>query len=215
MGEAREQDVLRDLVDSGPARALQGTIDFKPLVKASDKRRVAAYAHVRALLDAPETSRFVLELQAMICRREWRAGEDSDPAMSAVDFAKQALDRLDKCARKRGKNLVELPPEARHEARIALKNLRYASDFFTSLFGKSRGSKKFQRAIGDLQDALGAYNDAIVARATVADLQKVAGAAGVRAAGVVDGWTARGAADADAHLGAAWKAFRKAPRFWR
>ena len=215
MGEAREQDVLRDLVDSGPARALQGTIDFKPLVKASDKRRVAAYAHVRALLDAPETSRFVLELQAMICRREWRAGEDSDPAMSAVDFAKQALDRLDKRARKRGKNLVELPPEARHEARIALKNLRYASYFFTSLFGKSRASKKFQRAIGDLQDALGAYNDAIVARATVADLQKVAGAAGVRAAGVVDGWTARGAADADAHLGAAWKAFRKAPRFWR
>ncbi|MDP2357660.1 MAG: CHAD domain-containing protein [Beijerinckiaceae bacterium] len=215
MGEAREQDVLRELVDSGPARALEGLIDFKPLVKASDKKRAAAYAHVRALLDAPDTSRFVLELQEMISRREWRAGEDNDLAMSAVDFAKQALNRLDKRAHKRGKNLVELPPEARHETRIALKNLRYASDFFLSLFGKSRRSKKFQRAIGDLQEALGAYNDSVVARATVAEIQRVAGAAGVRAAGVVDGWTARGAADADAHLGVAWKAFRKAPRFWR
>jgi inorganic triphosphatase YgiF len=214
MGEAREQDVLRDLVDSGPVRALEGSIDFKPLVKASDKKRASAYANVRALLDAPETSRFVLELQAMIARREWRAGEGGNGSMSAVDFATHALDRLDKRARKKGKNLLELPPHERHETRIALKNLRYASDFFTSLFGKSRASKKFQRAIGDLQDALGAYNDSIVARATVADLQKVAGAAGARAAGVVDGWTARGAADADAHLGVAWKAYRKAPRFW-
>jgi len=215
MGEAREQDVLRELVDSGPSRALEGSTDFKPLVKASDKKRAAAYANVRALLDAPETSSFVLEMQAMISRREWTAGARDKLAMSAREFATLALYRLDKRARKRGKDLVDLPPEERHEARIALKNLRYASDFFTSLFGKSRASKKFQRAIGDLQDALGAYNDSIVARATVADLQKVAGAAGVRAAGVVDGWTARGAADADAHLGAAWKAFRKAPRFWK
>lgn len=215
MGEAREQDVLRDLVDSGPARALEGAVDFTPLFKASDRRRAAAYASVRALLDAPETSRFVLELQSMISQREWRKGEREDTPKGAVDLASRALDRLDKRARKQGKNLVELPPDERHETRIALKNLRYACDFFASLFGKSRGYKKFQRALGDLQDALGAYNDAIVARATVADLQQLAGAAGARAAGVVDGWTARGADDADAHLGAAWKAFRKAPRFWR
>jgi triphosphatase len=66
-----------------------------------------------------------------------------------------------------------------------------------------------------LQDALGAYNDAIVARQIVADLEAQAGLCVARAGGAVAGWTARGAVDADERLADAWKAFRKAPRFWR
>lgn len=218
MGEARDHDVLREMIEHGPAQALAET-RFEPILKASARKRAAAYANVRSLMEAPETSRFVLDLQASVARREWREpepeGESAAPLQDAAAFAAAALDRLDKRARKRGKNLVELAPEQRHEARIALKNLRYAADFFGSLFGRGRGARKFQRAMGELQDALGAYNDSIVARAIVADLEKAAGRTAARAAGAVDGWTARGAADADAHLGAAWKKFRKAPRFWR
>jgi triphosphatase len=213
-GDARDQDVILDLIEDGPARALGADVRFEPLLKASAKRRAAAYKSVRSLIDAPETSRFVLDLQAMIARRAWRPQDETALAQDAPAFAARALDRLDKRARKRGKNLVELAPEQRHDARIALKNLRYAGDFFSGLFGRSR-ARKFLRAIGELQDALGAYNDSIVARAIVADLETAAGAQAARAAGAVDGWTARGAVDADAHLGAAWKRFRKAPRFWR
>ena len=220
MGEARDQDVLREMIVHGPAQALSDT-RFEPILKASARKRAAAYANVRALIEAPETSRFVLDMQAAIARRDWRQPEDegananATPKPDAAAFAATALDRLDKRARKRGKNLVELAPEQRHEARIALKNLRYAADFFGSLFGRGRGARKFQRAMGELQDALGAYNDSIVARAIVADLEEAAGRTAARAAGAVEGWSARGAADADAHLGAAWKRFRKAPRFWR
>lgn len=215
MGDARDQDVLRDLVVRGPARALGDAAYFEPLLKASAKKRAAAYRNVRALIEAPETSQFVLDLQSMIEQRDWRTAHGDAVARKAPEFAAQALDRLYKRARHRGRRLVDLEPEQRHDARIALKNLRYAADFFAKLFGRGRGARKFQRAIGDLQDALGAYNDSIVARAIVAELEKAAGASAVRAAGAVDGWTARGAADADAHLGAAWKTFRKAPRFWR
>ncbi|MBX9761273.1 MAG: CHAD domain-containing protein [Beijerinckiaceae bacterium] len=223
MGPARDQDVLLDLVEHGPAQALGRDASFDALMKASGRKRAAAYRNVRALIEAPETSRFVLELQAMIARREWRASQadatdaqqDARAAVSAPAFAAQALDRLDKKARRRGKNLVELAPEERHEARIALKNLRYAADFFSPLFVRGRGARKFLRAIGDLQEALGAYNDAIVARSIVADLEQAAGVAAGRAGGAVAGWAARGAADADAHLGAAWKKFRKTQRFWK
>ncbi len=223
MGPARDQDVLFDLVEHGPAQALGRDSSFEALLKASGRKRAAAYKSVRALIAAPETSRFVLELQAMIARREWRAapveesaaGDRAPANVGAPAFAAQALDRLDKRARKRGRNLVELAPEERHEARIALKNLRYAADFFAPLFERGRGARKFMRAIGELQDALGAYNDAIVARSIVADLEQSAGLAAGRAGGAVAGWAARGAADADAHLGAAWKKFRKTPRFWR
>lgn len=215
MGDARDQDVLRELIERGPARALDSAAYFQPLLKASARMRAAAYRNVRALIEAPETSRFVLDLQATIARRTWRAEHAETVERRAAEFAAQALDRLDKRARKRGKNLVDLPPEQRHEARIALKNLRYAADFFAGLFGRGRSARGFLRVAGDLQDALGAYNDAIVARAIVADLEKIAGPSAARAAGAVDGWTARGAADADARLSAQWKAFRKTPRFWR
>lgn len=215
MGEARDQDVIRDLIEKGPARALGDTASLGALLKASARKRAAAYTAVRALIDAPDTSCFVLDLQSLIARRGWRNEAGEEVATSAPAFAAQALSRLDKRALKRGKGLVKLAPEQRHDARIALKNLRYAADFFASLFSRGKGAKKFARAIGDLQEALGAYNDAIVARAIVADLEKAAGAASARAAGAVEGWTARGAVDADADLAAAWKKFRKAPRFWK
>ncbi|MFN3889725.1 MAG: CHAD domain-containing protein [Beijerinckiaceae bacterium] len=215
MGDARDQDVIRELIEHGPAQALGYETRFEPLLKASARKRAAAYRNVRTLIESPETSRFVLELQAAIARRAWRAGDEIEPALGAPEFARRALDRLDRRARKRGKGLVRLAPEQRHEARIALKNLRYAADFFSSLFGRGKDAKRFGRAIGDLQDALGAYNDAIVARTIVAQIEKAAGAPAARAAGAVDGWTARGAVDADGHLGASWKAFRKAPRFWK
>lgn len=220
MGPARDQDVLADLVAHGPAEALGMDQSFEALLKASARKRSAAYKSVEALIAAPETSRFVLDVQAMIARRDWRASQEGAAdaeqggAPSARAFAGKALDRLDRRARRRGKNLAERAPEERHEARIALKNLRYGADFFAPLFARGRGARKFMRAIGDLQDALGAYNDSVVARTIVAELEQAAGAA-ARAGGAVAGWAARGAADADAHLGAAWKTFRKAPRFWR
>ena len=106
MGPARDQDVLFDLVEHGPAQALGRDASFDALLKASARKRAAAYKNVRALIEAPETSRFVLELQAMIARREWRAAtvEENGAGESAPAFAAQALDRLDKRARKRGKN---------------------------------------------------------------------------------------------------------------
>ncbi len=215
MGPARDQDVILDLMEEGPAKALGPRVPFERLLKASQRKRSMAYANVRALIEAPETSLFVLDLQAMIARRAWGEAMANAAAPEASVFAAQALDRLAKRVRKRGKNLVRLAPEDRHEARISLKNLRYAADFFSPVFGRRRGAKKFMRVIGELQDALGAYNDSIVASVIVADLEKAAGAQAARAAGAVAGWTARCAADADAGLASAWKAFRKAPQFWR
>jgi len=218
LGPARDQDVLQALVEDGPAATLGRDASFEALLAASAARRDKAYEDARALIEAPETSRFVLDALAFSAGRGWRADDSSDAeddAPTAAGFAARALDRLDKRARKRGKGLVDLAPEERHEARIALKNLRYGADFFAPLFDGGRGSKKFLRAIGALQDALGAYNDSIVARQIVADLEAEAGLPAARAGGAVAGWTARGAVDADEHLAEAWKTFRKAPRFWR
>ena len=68
--------------------------------------------------------------------------------------------------RKAGKHLRELSAGKQHKLRIAAKNLRYAIEFFASLFPADKNTKRRQAALSalkDLQDALGALND-IVAR---------------------------------------------------
>src|SRR5262249_53666616 len=55
-----------------------------------------------------------------------------------------------------------LNAERRHKLRIAIKKLRYASEFFSSLFaGRKRDArlKRFSKMLEDLQDALGTLND--------------------------------------------------------
>ena len=127
-------------------------------------------------------------------RRNALSGPQLADATEPVSiFAEEALDRLHKRVLERGKDLVTLPDEARHEARIALKNLRYGAEFFAPCFG-DRAAPTFLRAVAQLQNLLGAHNDAASAR-TFLGLPHDAEAA--RAAGLVTGWFARGVIIAD------------------
>jgi CHAD domain-containing protein len=67
--------------------------------------------------------------------------------------------RTKKIIKKIGK-LRDLSAADRHRLRIAGKKLRYAIEFFKSLFQKSQPKRrKFGKALKDLQDALGKLND--------------------------------------------------------
>jgi CHAD domain-containing protein len=82
--------------------------------------------------------------------------------MPAHDFAAETLDRYRRRVKKRGRALAALDPEARHQVRIEAKKLRYAAEFFTSLFGDKkakRRTKAFLSALEELQSSLGALND--------------------------------------------------------
>ena len=60
--------------------------------------------------------------------------------------------------------------EARHEVRIAIKKLRYGSEFFGSLFHRRKSKnrqRKALRILEDLQESLGALNDIAVSSARV------------------------------------------------
>jgi len=216
MGPARDMDAFIDLVESGPQAALPNDAHFAGLIEGARKRRMEGYAQVREVLFSPATTRFVLELHALALRRSWRGALDvsglgklSEPA--AV-FAGRTLERLHKRARKRGKDLEHLTPEDRHRLRIAFKDLRYAAEFFAPLYSH-KSTRQFTRTLGGLQDVFGAYNDTISAHAIVAALETANGPMD-RAAGLVLGWCARGAAEAETHLAESWKSFRKVDKFW-
>jgi CHAD domain-containing protein len=70
--------------------------------------------------------------------------------------------RRTKTITKKAKKIRELDSQQRHKLRIAVKKLRYASDFFGHLFASRRAKQRlpsFKARLTDLQDCLGALND--------------------------------------------------------
>ncbi len=216
LGPARECDAFRNLVEEGPIAHLGARANFEPLLRDLEQRRQAAYVDARALIDAPQTTAFVLRAQALVARCGWRNAlsglELACLTQPAALFAAEALERLQKRAGKRGKNLVTLPDEERHEVRIVLKNLRYAAEFFGSLFESDRAVHAYLRSVARLQDLLGAHNDAASAESFLGATEDADAA---RAAGVVIGWYGRDAIVADEGLAKSWKAFRHSKSFWK
>ena len=114
---------------------------------------VASARYRRLLIDAVEW------IETM------RARPNDDRTIPA--YAAQLLDRRIRKARKQGKRLGELDPEQRHKLRIRIKKIRYAIDFFASLY-----RERDQNALADLssllkriQSALGSLNDFMAHRA--------------------------------------------------
>ena len=117
--------------------------------------------------------------------------------------------------RRRGAHLVTATPEERHATRIAGKKLRYAAEFFAPLFAEKR-ARRFARALAELQDVLGALNDAVV---TGRLLEELEGAGKTppdsTSVGIVRGWVGGAAHHGTTELAARWKAFRRHDPFWR
>jgi inorganic triphosphatase YgiF len=210
MGDARNLDVFLALLRDGPMKAFAYEAGFADIVEECGVLRAAGYAQVRALLEAPETTRFVLSLQGFVARRGWRnaLGAEALAHLTAPArvFGAAHIARLHQKILKRGRKRLALNAHDRHELRIDLKKLRYAADGFGALFEAGKQVRAYTRNAARLQDALGAFNDLVTAHALVEGLA----AAQTRAAGIVVGWCGRAAVGDDEVLLETWKSFRKA-----
>lgn len=220
LGPARECDAFRQNALAGPFRnrpeQLKGAVQ---LLEAVESGRQQSYAAARQLLDDPATSLFVLDVQDFLARRAWRTAlAPADLGLLTSEarlYGAAVLERLRKRALKRGKTLPDMPDEERHELRIALKNLRYAAEFFGSLFGKRKEVRSFIQIVADLQEDLGAHNDAATAENFITSLDLPPDAAGHFASGYLLGWYRHATQIADSHLERKWKSFRHASVFWQ
>jgi len=114
--------------------------------------------------------------------------------------------------KKGGRHLQKLSDEARHEVRKDAKKLRYASEFFASLFDGKRmrkRKKRFIAALEELQEKLGALNDLVTAPEELRrlDLEDVP-----EAESLLDG---QGRADLLLEAADAYEVLIDAKRFWR
>lgn len=126
--------------------------------------RVQTFAHVQAELASARTRLLMIDLAEWLAIGPWRSVPD-DPAKADNDvkrFAGEQLNALWKRLEHDGKNLAALGDARRHKVRIEAKKMRYAAEFFTSLYGTDKARKRYRRFIKRLealQDLLGMLND--------------------------------------------------------
>ena len=116
-----------------------------------------------------------------------------------------------------GADFEQLDAEQRHKVRIQLKKLRYATEFFSSLYPKQKVTP-YLADMKALQDDLGKSNDVDVARRLLKRvLKQVRGKQRARlsyAAGLVVGWHSHIGNGREQHLIEAWRKFAAQPPYW-
>lgn len=216
LGTARNLDVLEELLSTGPLVAADKEPSFYALLDAVGGRRLESYRTAETLIAGPETTQFVLDLEATLAGREWTGVSlDTSALGSARDFALGSLERLHRKALAKGRNLAASAPARRHRARIALKKARYASEFFASLFDARAKARKYLHRSAAIQDMLGASNDMATAEQSLREIADQCGQAVSSASRFALGWCSH----ARSGLATDWKkaemSFRELEPFWR
>jgi inorganic triphosphatase YgiF len=217
VGAVRDLDVLAEEVVAPFAAHDPG---FPALAAALAHRREAARAAVRARLAAPQTQRLMFGLGAFVEARGWLRPADFDQtarlAAPIGDTARAMLDRRWRKVARLGDVIGSLEGEARHDLRKALKKLRYAVEFFASLY-RPRKVAPFLSRLKALQEDFGALQDVAMARETLfgPHAQALRDPAAVRAAGYAVGYRQAESDRLWPRVVEEWARLAEADRFWR
>ena len=130
------------------------------------ERRDVALNYARGAVQSARFRVLTVDIAAWLQAGLWTNPQDDlvrDQGDLPIEmFASEQLARRWRKIRKRGRVLGRLDARSRHKLRIQTKKLRYAAEFFTTLFTTKRAvrrRKQFLSALERLQDGLGDLND--------------------------------------------------------
>ena len=228
LGPARDLDVFVDELLEPAAEASDAHAAFDQLRARAGEARRGAWDFAIAHVSSPGFASFMADFGEAVDRRIWFEASGRGKVtkghiafeMPAVDVANRMLDHRFKHAKKRGRHLNELSDEQRHKLRIALKKIRYTTEFF-SPFYKKEDREQFHDRLTAMQSILGTLNDVVVARETLQKIvdraeqcQHCSGADVSFAAGMVYGYHLDRAHRTWSKGKKCWKALAKAEPFW-
>ncbi|MEO8407622.1 MAG: CHAD domain-containing protein, partial [Oxalobacteraceae bacterium] len=162
LGTVRDWEVFSGTLDTlapaNPVPAQWEALQQAAQMLAHKYRRQAGLA-----LGSVRYATFLLTVGSWLHRTAPLQGD----RMQGLPLAGFAASTLQICHRKLKKRIKRLrlhgdTPQARHRVRIAAKKLRYASEFFQSLY-RPRPMRDYLHALSGLQDRLGQLNDAAIA----------------------------------------------------
>ena len=215
LGPARDWDVF---LEEGLAPVFSRFPRKRGLLLFRGKAEQLRRNHHQALQAALIEPRYPLLLQRFadwLDRRAWR--EDLSDAQResltepALAFATSLLERDLRRVMKQGEAFAELSDEDRHKLRIRIKELRYALDFFASLY-LAPAVKAYLGALSALQDCIGIMNDITVARRLLDETQLTSASA---ARQVIEGWYGCRLETQERQFAAIWRRFTECERPWQ
>jgi triphosphatase len=226
LGNARDADVLAittlpqlaSRFSSSFPHGAQSQDALSSLREAASLRSRERRAIAAQTVAVPGTTRLLLGFSAWAIGERWREAATEDMLAKldapARDFARKSLRRKRERLLQRARRLGKLKGAEQHQARIAAKNLRYASEFFSAFLEGGKGSRsgvrRFQRHLSRLQDELGVRNDLRVAEGLLAELATDAAAGTAEAAGFARGCLAERGTGGKRRLERCWKRFKLA-----
>ena len=173
LGPARNLDVFADELLPAARGSLPDEPGWEDLAAILGRLRQEAYEQVWQAVLAERYTATMLHLLRWFEGCGWRGNQTPEEAVLAAspigEVATQVLDRRRRKLRHRGKGFGKQTPPERHKLRIAVKQLRYTTELFSSLFDKSE-LQMFARTLKRLQDDLGYANDVRVAHEFAVDL---------------------------------------------
>jgi triphosphatase len=161
LAPARDLDVYERSKIEPLRTLLPGKTGMKELADTLASRRAAAFDQAKAAVDSPRYRSLLLDMLQWLETGDW-AKHRRRQGGPIERFAVKVLARRTRKAKKKAGKLRKLDPKDRHKLRIAVKKLRYGSDFFENLFvGRKAGKRlsRFKGRLKELQDCLGALND--------------------------------------------------------
>ncbi|MCB1776686.1 MAG: CHAD domain-containing protein [Candidatus Competibacteraceae bacterium] len=215
LGPARDWDVF---LEEGLAPVFAHFPRKRSLALFQGKAVLIRQQHHHTLREALKQPHYPLLLQRFaewLEQRAWREGLSDEQrerlAEPIPQFAAPLLEKNHHKVASRGEAFAELSAEERHALRIRIKELRYALDFFASLY-PAPAVKAYLSALSRLQDCLGIMNDITVARRLL-DEAKLHGASVARQ--VIEGWYGCRLDLHERQFAEVWRQYRECERPWQ
>lgn len=211
-GPARDLDVLVDALRSTSLDMADGCERDAFLVNL-EKSRAEAYAEARVAIDGADASVTMLAIRKLIatgcCSLPAADPGNKRLLKGARTFARRALNRRQRQVFKLGKDIGSLSHAERHQLRIALKKLRYVSEFFGTLFAGPKTCDAYVVLVAALQDLLGRHNDFVTAERILRRVSQNAVTPSHQAPVLL-----REESVAPTELQKAWRKLKKSQSFW-
>jgi inorganic triphosphatase YgiF len=169
LAHARELHVFLEEKIGPVAREITPRRGGKAIAKQFADKRAEALERARKAVDSPRCRVLLVDVLEWI---EAQPGRTDTANTELGEFAGKLLDRRIRKAQRDAGKLQEMTAPERHKFRIRMKKIRYAVEFFESLFRAKRDRKALARLskhAKKIQDALGSLNDFIADRKMAAE----------------------------------------------
>ena len=149
LGDARNIDVYLKQLD----KELRGKV-----MEARDR----AYVRVADAMNSQRFRRLLVDIVGWTAIGSWRSAKPASRPITP--FANLRLDKLWRTVEGAGP-VAAMDETSRHQLRIQVKKIRYATEFLEGLYPEARRAEKaFGKAVEKLQEELGKLNDLATAR---------------------------------------------------